>query len=68
MQRPLINIGQLMTGSFLSRLPYHNDGTFVQNVTSRSATQLWHTHKHTHTHTHYIKLVCLKSTVITLFY
>jgi hypothetical protein len=32
MQRPIINIGQLMTGSFLSRLPYHTDGTFIGNV------------------------------------
>jgi len=41
-QRPLIDIGQLMTGSFLSRLPYHNDGTYITNVTSGSATQMWH--------------------------
>ena len=42
MQRPVINIGQLMTGSFLSRLPYHKDGTFIRNINPGSATQMWH--------------------------
>jgi len=42
MQRPVINIGQLIAGSFLSRMSYQKDGTFVTNVSPGSATQSWH--------------------------